>query len=59
MLRRAPHGMQVRHIALMLVVVAFVVVFFCLHLLAEVTRLDDARIKLGELTTDFQLGFIQ
>ncbi|XP_025111700.1 heparan sulfate 2-O-sulfotransferase 1-like [Pomacea canaliculata] len=54
MLRRAPHGMQVRHIALMLVVVAFVVVFFCLHLLAEVTRLDDARIKLERAVSKLQ-----
>ncbi|KAK7502527.1 hypothetical protein BaRGS_00006102 [Batillaria attramentaria] len=43
---RAPR-MQVRYFGWLLVVVAFVAIVFCLHLLAEISRLDDARLKLA------------
>lgn len=44
----APRAMQMRHVASVLFVVAVVTVLFSLHLLTEVSRLDDARIKLGK-----------
>lgn len=44
---RAPR-MQVRYVGWVLAVVAVVAIFFCLHLLAEISRLDDARLKLGK-----------
>lgn len=46
--------MQFRHVGWGLALVAVMAIFICLHLLAEVSRLDSARIKLGKwnLTKD-------
>ena len=40
--------MQFRHVGWGLALVAVMAIFVCLHLLAEVSRLDSARIKLGK-----------
>lgn len=40
--------MQFRHVGWGLALVAVMAIFICLHLLAEVSRLDSARIKLGK-----------
>ncbi|XP_046576228.1 heparan sulfate 2-O-sulfotransferase 1-like isoform X2 [Haliotis rubra] len=46
MLPRLVRVMQTRHVAGVLLAVSLTAIFGCLHLLSEVARLDDARVRL-------------
>ena len=50
--------MQLRYVGLALSVVVVVAVFFCLHLLSEVARLDNTRVRLGKLIYSDVVSFV-
>ncbi|XP_067662067.1 heparan sulfate 2-O-sulfotransferase 1-like [Haliotis asinina] len=55
MLPRLVRVMQTRHVAGVLLAVSLTAIFGCLHLLSEVARLDDARVRLERAVTKLQL----
>ncbi|XP_071096729.1 heparan sulfate 2-O-sulfotransferase 1-like [Haliotis cracherodii] len=56
MLPRLVRVMQARHVTGALLAVSLTAIFGCLHLLSEVARLDDARVRLERVVIPLQFG---